>query len=247
MRDDNADDERSITDATCVCCGGGPTDGSSDTGTGVDDPSADPVTDGGTVEEGTRTDDEAALADGSTDDRFLDGDGVLDDPVPDDLGRVLGRVLGGDPVATLGEWIDAVRERTGGGAIAVEDLCHTDEETGYWGRMDGERYDFRCFYDAVPVDVHTEAPEGTVIEFHATSDGELTAAPDGAVVSFGVDEAVSPPDGEPVPETVYAGVCPFVQAFADRAAYERWAADVPAATVAMPLADATAIADALAE
>lgn len=180
----------------------------------------------------------------------------VDAKLPGDLQRGLGRVLGEPPVATLEEWVGAVRRRTGGGPIAVEDLCHTDEETGHRGEMDGETYHFRCFYDAVilsalaetPVDVRTESPGGAVIEARATGTSRLTVTPREAVFSFGIDEDVEPSaDGEPSRADVYAAVCPYVRAFPDAAAYERWARRAPAVTVSMPLVDATGVAAALVE
>jgi hypothetical protein len=156
----------------------------------------------------------------------------------------------------LDDWLAQVRRLTGGGSITVEDLCHADDETGHRGEIDGETYHFRCFYDAValsglaetPVDIRTESPDGTVIEAHAIGTTDLTVTPEEAVFSFGVDEAVeAPADREPSVEDVYASVCPYVKAFPDRKAYERWEKTVPAATVAMPLAGATEIASRLVE
>ena len=168
----------------------------------------------------------------------------------------MGRVLGEEPVETLGDWLAEVRRRVGGGAIAVEDLCHADEETGHWGELDGETYHFQCFYDAVvlsalaetPVDVRTESPDGTVIEARAAGTDDLTVAPESAVFSFGVAESVEPPADEgPSHADVYAAVCPYVRAFPDADAYARWAATVPAVTVAMPFAGATDVAEKLVE
>lgn len=192
----------------------------------------------------------------STTDRWITEASVLDAELPDDVRVTLGRVLGEEPVETVNDWIAEVRRKTGGGSIAVEDLCHADDETGHWGEMDGERYHFQCFYDAValsafaetPVDIRTESPDGTVIEARATGTTDLTVTPEEAVFSFGVDEAVEPPaDGEPSAEDIYAAICPYVKAFPNPEAYERWAETVPAATVAMPLAGATGIAGRLVE
>ncbi|APW96972.1 alkylmercury lyase [Halobiforma lacisalsi AJ5] len=188
---------------------------------------------------------------------------ALEAPLPDELGTALGRLVGTNPVATLGEWVEECRRLTGG-AIALEELCHADGETAHWGELGGaggERYDFQCVYDAVilaavadePVRVHTESPDGTPIEARATGD-EVTATPPSAVVSFGVEADVDRPGGgadasiaEPTLEDVYATVCPYVRAFPDREAYDRWASRVSAATVAMPLAGATDLAEALVE
>jgi len=185
-----------------------------------------------------------------------EGTGVLDVELPGELQAALGLFLDGSPVATLGDWVDEVRERTGGGAIAVEDLCHEQGDTAHWGELDGERYDFTCFFDAVVlaaladehVEVRTESPGGTAIEVTVTGDGSLTVDHPETLASFGVVTApAAVPDGEPTSEDVYAAVCPVVKAFPGPQAYERWARSVPAATVAMPLANATDLATALAE
>lgn len=190
-----------------------------------------------------------------TSDRWISDSPVLEALLPSDLQTALGRLLGEDSVETLDEWIAEIRRRTGGGPIAVDDLCHAAEETAHWGEIDGERYYFRCFYDAVilaalaesPVRVRTESPSGTVVEARAVGAAALTVTPETAVVSFGVDETVAPPsDSEPSHADIYAAVCPSVRAFPDREAYEQWAETTPAATVAMPLEGATEIAAELA-
>jgi len=176
--------------------------------------------------------------------------------LPDDVQGALERLLHGGSVQTLGDWVDEVRERTGGGSIAIEDLCHEQEETEHWGDIDGQRYYFTCFFDAVVlaaltderVELESESPEGTTIEATATNGGDLRVDPPGTLVSFGVatTEALVP-DDEPTREDVYSSMCPVVKAFPSPQSYERWSRTVPAATVAMPLEDATDIAAALAE
>ena len=188
--------------------------------------------------------------------RWLATDAVLDAELPEDVRAALGRLVGEDSVETLGDWLAEVRDRVGGGAIAVEDLCHADEETGHRAELGGETYHFQCFYDAVilsalaesSVDVRTESPDGTVVEARAAGTGDLTVTPETATFSFGVAESVEPPeDGAPSHADVYAAVCPYVRAFPNAAAYERWAETVPAATVGMPLAGATDVAEKLVE
>jgi hypothetical protein len=187
----------------------------------------------------------------STADRWIPESQGLEAPLPDDVRAALGRLLGAGSIETLDEWATEIRRRTGGGPIAVDDLCHAREETAHWGEIAGERYYFRCFYDAVilsaltetPVTIRTESPDGTGIEMRSVGTTELTVVPETAVFSFGVDETVAPPaDGEPSRAAIYAAVCPFVRAFSDFEAYERWATTVPAATVATPLAGATELA-----
>lgn len=182
-------------------------------------------------------------------------DGVgLDEPLPAALQSALGQFVGQGSVDTLGEWVTEVREQTGGGSMDLEALCHSSESTDHWGEMDGERYYFVCFYDAVimaaiadePVDIHTESPDGAVIEAHSLGGIDLSVTPESAVFSFGIStDAVASDDG-PTLQDGYEAVCPYVKAFPDRPAYEEWAETVDAATVAMPLAGATEIARALA-
>lgn len=189
----------------------------------------------------------------SQSDRWLPDSAVLETPLPSDVQTALGRLLGEESIETLAAWVAAVRRRTGSGSIAVDELCHADEQTPHWGEIDGKRYYFRCFYDAVllsalaerPVAIRTESPDGTEIEARAVGTAELTVVPDAAAFSFGVDETVAPSDGEPSTADVYAAVCPYVRAFPEPAAYERWAVSVPAATAAMSLAGATDLAAAL--
>ncbi|WP_247729836.1 organomercurial lyase [Halovivax limisalsi] len=177
---------------------------------------------------------------------------ALDVDLPRDLRRSLEGFLGVESVTTLREWAREIR-RGVGGSITRSDLCHADAETDHWGELDGERYYFACFYDAVvlaaladgPVDVRTRSPEGTVVRARAVGTDELRARPERAVFSLGVAaDATAGTDGPTRAET-YAAVCPYVQAFPTRAAYERWAASVDAATVGLPLDGATAFAEAL--
>lgn len=192
----------------------------------------------------------------ATADRWLGEADPLTAELPDDLRGSLGRVLGEGPVDSLGEWIDAVRHRVGGGSIDVADLCHADGETPHRGTVGGETYQFRCFYDAVVlaalteggVEVRTESPGGAVIEAHSDGIDDLRVTPSGAVFSFGVEVVVEAPTGDgPTHADVYGAVCPYVRAFPDREAYEQWAGATDGATVAMPLSGATEIASALVE
>lgn len=204
---------------------------------------------------GGRSDRRATNADATTARWPADGS-AIDAELPEDVRGALGRLVGENAVETLGDWIAEARRRTVGGTVTTEDLCHADEETGHRGELAGETYHFQCFYDAVilsalaesPVDIRTESPDGTVIEVRASGTADLTVTPEAAVFSFGVEESVEPPeDGEPSHADVYAAVCPYVRAFPDREAYDRWAKTVPAATVAVPLAGATEVAERLVE
>ncbi len=188
-----------------------------------------------------------------TDDWSATGD-VLDAPLPEELRAALGRFVGTASVDTMREWALEIRRLTGGGAIDIDHLCHTDEETDHWGTVGDERYYFQCFYDAVilaavedrAVDVHTVSPGGTVVEARAVGGDELSVTPEEAVFSFGIStDAHERSGGDPTLADGYAAICPYVKAFPTREAYEQWAPTVPAATVAMPLAGATDVANAL--
>ena len=188
--------------------------------------------------------------------RWMTDTPVLETQLPEDVQRLLGRLLGEGPVATLDEWIGAVRRHTDGGPIGTEQLCHAGTPTPHWGELRETRYHFRCFYDAVvlsalvdePVNVKTESPDGAVVLAEAVGTDALEVTPETAVFSFGVDEAVEPPGSDgPSAVDVYAAVCPYVRAFPHPDAYLRWADDVPAATVAMPLDGVAEVAAALVE
>lgn len=180
---------------------------------------------------------------------------ALEAELPPELQADLGRFLGRESVETVGEWADGVRAHVGGGSITIDELCLADDETEHWGAVDGERYYFACFYDAVilaplteqPVDIRTKSPGGAVVEARAVGTDELTVEPATAAFSFGIDDAVaSPSDADgPSLERGYAAICPYVRAFPSRDAYDLWARSVPASTVAMPLAGATDLAAAL--
>jgi len=214
------------------------------------DRSPDPETEH-TATESDWTDNQTST--GTRSDRWLT-DPVLDAELPGDVQATLGRLTGAESVATLNEWTAEIRRLTDGEAIEIDGLCHSESKTPHWGELDGERYYFLCFYDAVllsalaeqPVDILTESPEGAVIQAHATGTSDLTVTPPEAVVSFGVERGAEPPaDGELSPGDLYSVVCPYVKAFPDRAAYEAWARTVPAETVAMSLSGATDVAAAL--
>lgn len=234
--DEPTDDERTDDGA---CCGPATGTAADADATGKSGPGAPQNADDGTTGDGAVK-------------RWRPDEGVLETKLPADLRAALGGFVGTESVDTLGEWAAVVRRHTDGDAMPIDDLCHSPVPTGHWGELDGERYDFRCFYDAVvlaaladePVDIHTESADGTVIEARAVGAEDLLVMPATAVFSFGI--AADPPgDGEPSVADFYAAGCPYVKAFPDREAYERWAETVPAHTVAMPLAGATELAAAL--
>lgn len=182
------------------------------------------------------TDKSETVESGTDVDRWVTETPVTEEELPTDLRTVMRRFFGGGSSET----------RESGGSISFDNFCHASGQTDHWGVLDGRKYYFQCFYDAVvlaemtssPVDIHTKSPDGTVIELQATGEGVRDVTPSDAVVSFGIDRNVeTPSDGGPTPEAVYSAICPYIKAFPDRSAYESWAETVPAATVGMPLAD----------
>jgi hypothetical protein len=180
----------------------------------------------------------------------------LDLDLPDPLQTALGRFFGVESVATLEDWSDQIRRQTGGGSIEVGDLCHADSPTDHWGEIDGERYHFQCFYDAVilaaledrPVQIQTVSPGGEVIRASADQPAELFVTPSSAVFSLGIaHDAYEQTAGDPTMADAYAAICPYVKAFPDRESYDAWAADAPAETVAAPLSGATTFVRSLTE
>ncbi|WP_408959961.1 organomercurial lyase [Natrinema sp. 74] len=204
----------------------------------------------GTVE---RQSAEGSRADEPSGDRWLGGASVMETPLPDDVRTAMAEFFGDASIATLEDWVAELRERTGGGSIDADDLCHADGETAHWGDLDGTRYHFRCFYDAValaelasePIEIRTESPSGEVVEARATGDGGLTASPSTAAVSFGIATDASTASEKPTLEDAYAAICPTVRAFPTRDAYEQWATETNAATIGMPLSAATGVATGL--
>lgn len=194
--------------------------------------------------------------DTATEDRWIDERPVTDGALPGDVARRMTAFYSADAVETLGDFVSATRADAGGGAIAIEELCHVDGDSPHVATTPSETYRFRCFFDGValalladePVTIDTESPAGHLIEVRATPDGDVASTPEDAVVSFGIDADVEPPgEGGPDPEAVYEAVCPSVKAFRTREAYEGWAAAVDAATVGLPLDAGMAIARGLTE
>lgn len=188
--------------------------------------------------------------DRSSQPRILTGPEPLEVTLPEELRTALGRFFDRDSVPTLAAWARTVRRQVGGD-LTVDELCTTDRETGHWGTVGGDRQQFLCFYDAVilaalsdqPVDIHTESPEGTVIEARANGTETLDVTPESAVFSVGIERETV--EGDPSLEDAYAAICPYVKAFPDEESYRQWASTVSAATVGLELDGATEFAAAL--
>lgn len=186
-------------------------------------------------------------------DRWLGGDDVLDEPLPEDVARAMTGFYGEGSVETLSDFVTTTRAAAGG-SLDAEDLCHVDGETPHRAETSGKTYGFRCFFDGVAlaylvdeqVAVRTESPSGEAVELRATPAGDVETTPGDAVMSFGIGPD---PDGagDPDPAALYGAVCPYVRAFPSRAHYEGWAAATDAATVGLSLDAGMPVAAALAE
>ncbi|MFW6448340.1 MAG: organomercurial lyase [Halobacteriota archaeon] len=200
--------------------------------------------------------DPEATTGGSTaaEDRWLDGDDPLHEPLPATMQVALGDLVGRVRVETLADWADDLGDRLENGRLSIDDLCHTDADTGHRGTVDGDRYDFRCFFDAVilaalvdePVGIETTNPRGSTVTARAVGTDAVAVEPETAAFSFGVDPAVAAQaeaaDGLGVG---YRAICPYVHAFSTRAEYFAWAVVQPVPTVGLPMASASAFAEVL--
>lgn len=179
---------------------------------------------------------------------------TLDQPLPDHLRLTLERFFNVESIETLDDWGTQIRQQTGGGTITVDQLCHSDDQTDHWGEVDSERYHFKCFYDAIilaaiedsEVDIHTVSPNRVRIDAKAVGKETVSVKPETTVFSLGIAlDAHDQFTGNSTMQDAYAAICPYVKAFPDRDAYEAWADEVPAATVAMSMSGAMDFARAL--
>lgn len=213
-----------MSDRTCGCCG-----------SAVDDSAIDGSTD---------RDVPVEIESVPPEDRWLDHRPVLDAPLPPDVAATVEGLLGPGAGATLGDWVEAIRD-VFEHPIEVADLCHAEEPMPHRATVAGETYHLQCFFDALllarlldeRVAFRTETPRGERIEGETTPDGTFRNVPESAVASFGVATHTSGVEGRPAPAELEGPMCPYDRAFHDRASYERWARQVDAATVGLPLAD----------
>ena len=193
-----------------------------------------------------------------------DHDSVLNRRLSPEIGENLRSLFGTDDrPETLGEWTDAVAAAFGDDwPPAVADLCHDEDgrHRAEIGTGSGtETYRFVCVLDAVmlpfltgergdddtdrTVTVRSEGPETGETVASRVSRERIETDPADAVLSFGVAETEG--DGAPTPEETYGTLCPYVHAFPDEDAYERWAERIDAPTTALPLSAGLALVRAL--
>jgi len=185
---------------------------------------------------------------------------LADVSIPPAVGEAFGALYGTAAPATGAEWVTAMGEtveRVEGRRPTVADLCTAPDGEHVFVPDDaeddgtGERA-YRCpldplvypFLTGTTGTVRSPVPGGeSVVTVEIGTDG-VAVSHDEAVVSLGVARGLD--DAEPTLATVYRDVCGYVRAFPDRAAYERWAADADAATMALPVREGVALARELA-
>lgn len=188
-----------------------------------------------------------------------DGRDYAEVPIPEGLATRTSTLVGTDETPqTLGE-ILAAHDDTG--AFVPEDATWEDmlvsEKSRHRVRVGDEEYNTYCVLDALvlpflldeTVEISSTPPGGgSAVEIVAGPD-ELEARPETTVVSFGVSlgipedrGALEATDPEQLQELIHAEGCPRINAFPDREAYQAWADEVEAVTVAVSLAQAYAMA-----
>jgi len=183
---------------------------------------------------------------------------IDDEPLPPTLAAKFETAFGLDnPPETFGDWAEALGDAAAdvGMEPNLEALCVTDD-SGHVAEVDGERRHFHCvldtfllpaILDADRVDATSRSPiDGRTVEFTLTGEA-VTAQPPEAVISFGTAADVEPPgDGEFDPGQAYDQVCPYINAFPSREAYERWSATTDGAvTIGLPIDRGVELADLL--
>lgn len=173
--------------------------------------------------------------------------------LPDELRSTLEEFLAYDGIATVTDWVDAIKETFGNPALTQDDLCYTEGTSPHRAILDGTVHNFSCCYDAMilsaltdrPVQIATVSPSGATIRAWC-DEHTVDVDPSGAICSFGIER--DPPQtkpGNPTLEDGYSAMCPYVRMFPSDQDYRNWAMDVPASTIALPVSDGMAFADQL--
>lgn len=188
--------------------------------------------------------------------RDPDGPSLDDHELPPSVAEQLEISLGlGEAPATLAQWVDETVDVLGPEYLPAdpEALCVT-ESSRHEARVDGTTRHYRCFLDVLllpfvqedpaPVRFRSHSPvQGSVVEGTVTRTA-VSAEPGTAVVSFGAATDVVSAAYLDVPSALAVDrFCPYVQAFPDEAAYERWASRTgDGVTTPIPLEVAFALA-----
>jgi hypothetical protein len=178
-----------------------------------------------------------------------DGTGEYHGPdVPAEVGEALATALDlPHRPETVGDWARAMARVVEREDVSVrpETLC-TTSRSPHKAHFGNETQHYRCVQDAfiIPyliedvdtLDITTECPEsGTRIEITVTDDG-VEVEPSGGVMSIGVADDVTEPDGDAdTPVLAYERICPYGHAFSNRRAYAEWAESVDAVTMVAPV------------
>lgn len=134
-------------------------------------------------------------------------------------------------------------------------MC-TSDESRHEARTDGESRHFQCVLDTLllpfvvdgEVKARSRSPVSEAVVEIEASQQDVRVDPDDAVMSLGVAVDAAPPQdvSDALPEYGYGALCPYVNAFPDRAEYDRWAESADdAVTMALPLTEGFALADGL--
>jgi hypothetical protein len=178
----------------------------------------------------------------------------LSRPVGDRMATLFDR---DPPIETVAEWIDAMEDAFQehvGHAPTRGDLC-TTPDGNHVLETDGERESYVCVLDPLmvpflvdePGRVRSETPAtGAEIVIDVGPDGVETSQDD-ALVSIGVAADVDDADvGQVTPELAYRTICPYVHAFVDESAFERWVASSDGVAMALPVEEGVIVARELA-
>lgn len=182
----------------------------------------------------------------------------LDRALPPELAERFA-VVGMEPApTTLGEWVESTRTVLDSADVPtkVEAMCTTDHDR-HEATIDGERWHFHCVLDTLllpfvvdgdgPIEVRSRSPLSGVRIDVTVSREDVVVTPETAVMSFGFAGELDRSSEEPIDASVgYEAFCPYVNAFEDREAYERWA-DVTdeAVTIGLTFGEGHALARAL--
>lgn len=178
--------------------------------------------------------------------------------VPDEIAAALSALAGMDETPTTLGAFDALTrtEAFSPGKATIDEMLITDESR-HEVQLADRTVNTYCILDALvlayltdePIEVTTRPPglEET-IEFTASREG-IQGAEEEMVVSFGFSTAL-PTDRqayedssvEQIHDTTHRYGCPKINLFPDEAAYEVWAREADAVTMALTLAEALGLA-----